>query len=489
MLGTWRSHADYQRFMVDAVNREFKRNPKSIANHESAILKMYHLELDIVKSDFVPLFSTTGKPSNQQPELFRSFILMSHYKHSGIDEWVAYASASPIICALVGVTPDNFPGASTHRDFLQRLWRASKPDCLRVFIKKPKDKHGKKKQPPKHPGIVADMVKKALSGQVFKAIPERLLQTLFMKTAVLPSANAGLLGNVKNLIVSGDGTCIESNSSPYGHKICNCESRCDCPRCFADPEANWGWDSYHERWFYGHTAYLLSVHNEDKKLDLPIYIKFVEAQRNDSVSLIASLAHARYLYRDILHFDSLLADSAHDNYPTFNLLKQWRIKPFIDLNNRSDNKIQADGVYLSKNGIPICADGHEMLNWGLEWKKYRIKYRCPMATGKVKSCPYDQQCNKSLYGKIVYFRLASDIRLLTPVPRDSQQWKETYKRRTASERVNNRILNDYELEARKRYGKSRLCSFAFFNAINVHLDAMVKFVFEPVENLGEYLAA
>lgn len=475
MLGTWRNNEDYQKFMVNAVNKEFKRNPKAINSYEIAVLKMYYLNLDNIKEDFMPLFSATGKPSNQQPELFRSIVLMSHCKYHGIDEWVAHACATPVLCALIGVTPDNFPGASTHRDFISRLWMANKPNRKKKFSAKPKGKHGKNKLPAKHPGIVAYMVEKALSGAVFKAIPERLLQTIFMKTAVIPSANAGLLGDLKNITASGDGTCVESHASPYGHKTCKCEGSCNCPRSFADPEAKWGWDSYHEKWFYGYTNYLLSVHNKELKLDLPLYIKFVEAGRNDSVSLIAALSHARHLYRDILRFDSLIADAIHDNYPTYNLLKQWNIKPFIALNNRSDNRLQLADLCLSRNNIPICADGYEMVNWGFEWRKYRIKYRCPLIVGKVKYCPYHQHCNKSKYGKTVYLRLASDLRLLTPVPRESHEWKEAYKLRTASERLNNRILTDYQLEPPKRYGKMKLASFSFFNAINIHLDALVKF--------------
>lgn len=483
MLGFWRIHANFQELMIDAVNCEFKHNHKAIEFYESAIMKMYYLNLDNIKEDLSPLFSVTGKPSNQQPEIFRSFILMSHFKYASIDEWVVYASATPLICAIVGVCANNYPGASTHRDFFNRLWMASKSNKHRSVKKKPKVKHGKNKLPPKHPQIVKYLVDKALSGETFKRIPERLYQSLFMKTAVIPSAKLGLLGDTSKLMASGDGTCVNSNASPFGHKTCSCKDKCDCTRSFADPDAKWGWDSYHERWFYGYTAYLLSIHNKDKKLDLPIYMKFVEASRNDSATLVTALAHARFLYRDILTFDGLLADAAHDNYPTYDLCKQWNIKPFIDLNNRSDNKPQVSGLTLSKNGVPICADGYEMLNWGFDKNKYRIKYRCPMMTGKVKYCPYSQNCNKSIYGKIVYVRLASDLRLLTPIPRDTDEWKVIYKQRTASERVNNRILTDYQLEHSKRYGKAKISFFAFCNAINVHLDAQIKFGYLSVSTV------
>ena len=475
MLGEWRKHAEFQRFLVEGVNREFKHNPKAIEHFETALLKMYFMNLDPLFSDFLPLFSPVGKPSNQQPEIFRSFVLMSHFKYAGLEEWLSYAKSSKLVCALAGVTPDTFPGESTHRDFISRLWQQDDSDHLHSAKPKPRTKHGKQKLPPKHPGIIKKLADKAISGEVFKRIPDRFFQTVFTKIALLPSAAMGLLGDTNKLTISGDGACVASNASHYGKKVCDCKGSCSCPRKFSDPSAKWGWDSYHERWFFGYTAYLLSVHNPNLKLDLPIYLKFVEASRHDSVSLIASLAHARYLYKDFLSFDSLLADSAHDNYPTYELLKHFHIKPFIDLNKRGSDEVKPQNIPLTKDGVPVCPDGHLMLNWGFDAKRYRIKYRCPMVTGKVKFCYYSRNCNKSLYGKIVYVRLAENLRLFTPVPRGSDEWIETYKQRTAAERVNNRILTDYELERPKRYGKRKLAFFAFLNAINIHLDAQVKF--------------
>ena len=473
MLGIWQSHAAYQHRMLDIVVQKFRHNPKSINYYESAILKMYYLNLDNVKEDFLPLFSVTGRPSHHQPEIFRSFILMTHFKCASIDEWVVRAAGDDIICALVGVKPNDFPGASTHRDFFERLWAAGKPDKLKHLSLKPKTKHGNQKQPLKRPGIVKKLVDKALDGQTFKRIPERLYQTLFMKTAVIPSAEMGLLGDTSKIIASGDGTCVSSNASHRGKKACDCTYHCSCPRHFSDPNATWGWDSYHERYFFGYTAYLLSVHNSTLKLDLPIYLRFVEAKRHDSVSLVASLAHVRFLYKDFLSFDAIIADAAHDNYPTYDMLHQWRIKPFIDLSARADDKVQS--VPLSTNGLPVCPDGYEMVNWGFERKRYRIKFRCPLAVGKINSCPFDKNCNNSLYGKNFYLRLADNLRLLTPIPRNSDEWKRIYNQRTAAERVNNRILTDYQLEHPKRYGKSKIAFFAFSNAINIHLDAQIKF--------------
>ena len=136
--------------MIKSVNREFKRNQKSIDHFEDAVLKMYFLNLDSVRDDFEPLFSSTGKPSNQQPEIFRSFVLMSHFKYHQLEKWISFAKSSVILSALIGVSPDNFPGESTHRDFYSRLWKSDSSDNNRLHSPetKPSKKHGNNKVPP-----------------------------------------------------------------------------------------------------------------------------------------------------------------------------------------------------------------------------------------------------------------------------------------------------------------------------------------------------
>ena len=160
---------------------------------------MSQLNLDVIKPDFAPMFSTTGRPSNYQPEIFRSYILMSHYKFGSIDDWVSYAASSRFVCALVGVSQNEYPGASTHRDFISRLWMSETVSHEKVFEKKPKKKHGKEKMPPKRPGIVFEMVEKALAGEVFDNIPERLFQAIFYMLGNLTNWNlCSMLGNLTN---------------------------------------------------------------------------------------------------------------------------------------------------------------------------------------------------------------------------------------------------------------------------------------------------
>ena len=48
------------------------------------------------------------------------------------------------------------------------------------------------------------------------------------------------------------------------------------------------------------------------------------------------------------------------------------------------------------------------------------------------------------------------------------------KERTAAERINNGILNDYGVEKSRTRGKKRIFFFTMIAAINIHLDAQLK---------------
>lgn len=67
----------------------------------------------------------------------------------------------------------------------------------------------------------------------------------------------GILGDTDKFNIAGDSTCMPTHASLYGKKICDCKLErghsCDCKRKFLDPSASWGWDSYKELWFYGHS--------------------------------------------------------------------------------------------------------------------------------------------------------------------------------------------------------------------------------------------
>nr|WP_278286362.1 transposase [Clostridium putrefaciens] len=140
---------------------------------------------------------------------------------------------------------------------------------------------------------------------------------------------------------------------------------------------------------------------------------------------------------------------------------------------------------INEKGVPICIGGHEMVYNGFEKSRSRLKWRCPLVLKKVDSCSCQKQCSPSPYGRVIYTKPSWDLRLFTPVPRGSKQWKTIYKTRTCSERINNRILNDYRIHSLRIHGKERYSFMTMIAAINIHLDARLKVSGFSILNLLE----
>ena len=485
MLGYWRTHEEYQSYLVEKIFPLFQADEKNVLQYEKALSKLYILDLDPLKPLLADFYSITGAPAKNQPELIRSFILMSELKIHSITKWVEKLQANEILCFIIGLSRADIHNVGSYYDLINRVWLSNQAiehefeNSLHNFKRKPRKKLEKnKKQPPRHPGIIQKFVDLALADKTFESRPEMLMQQIFAKVGVEPSAKEGLYGDTKNLPVSGDGTCINSGSSSFGNKVCNCRDNgnynCDCKRKFSDPYARWGWDSYHGQWFYGYTEYILSVYNQELKSDLPLYLRIVQAQRHDGISAIVALAEARKLYPDF-RFDSFCGDGAHDNYATYQLLNEWDMKAFIPLNETNKGNFKyPKHIEVDENGIPCCMAGHAMINWGYNPDRCRIKYRCPLAVGKIESCSCKDQCSPSDYGRCIYIKPVWDLRLFTVVPRGTKDWKDHMKTRTTSERVNKRILNDYGLELAHLRGKKRTFWYSLVHSLNVLLDARLK---------------
>ena len=129
---------------------------------------------------------------------------------------------------------------------------------------------------------------------------------------------------------------------------------------------------------------------------------------------------------------------------------------------------------LDENGAPICLEVIPTIHNGFLKDRCRIKWHCQLAMGKIQSCPHKDQCSPSDYGRTFYTKPEWDLRLFTPIPRGSNEWKTELKKRTCAERVNKRLFNDYNLERAKARGKKRWSLRVVIHGINIHLDAMLK---------------
>jgi len=471
MLGNWLPHKEYQTNVVEKLSAIALITPEAVREYKDEISKLYLLDLDILQPIIAPLYSPIGRKAECQPEIFRSFVLMSSLKYYP-DNWVEKLRNNAVLRTICGFG-DKMPNIASYYDFINRIYNLNEKPKLRITERKPTKKYGKgEKMPPKHPDIVNKLVTKIIEGRRFNNRPELTLQKIFADVVVNKSVEIGIVSH--NVDVSGDGTCIETGASHYGVKTCECKDfRCSCPRRFSDPNATWGWDSHNACYFYGYTGYFISHYNKNLKLDLPLYLRFVEAKRHDSVSAVVSLAEFRDLHPNVT-INSFISDSASDNYPTYELLHYWDINAVIALNPKNTgNFTYPPAISIDDNGTPICPAGNKMIFNGFCPDRCRFKWRCPRVLKKTVHSDCCDDCSPSKYGRTVYTKPDWDLRLFTRIPRGSFNWKSTFKQRTAAERVNNRILTHYNLKNTHSRGKKRISFFATLNAVNLHLDAWI----------------
>ncbi len=486
MLKHWDTHAEYQHFISKAVSQLNDSQLKKLNSYSDSLDKLTSLNLDPVGSYLSPFYSHTGRPALHQPQILRSFLLMLDQSIDSLTEWVRLLMYDDLLALMIGCTADDLPPLGSYYDFIDRLWM-QKPES--EFLgrhdllpsgknRKPEKKPGKgKKLPNRHTGITEKVATFALSERDFPFHYEKALQHLFSIAAVVPSLELGLIPT-DGITVSGDGTCVHTHSNPFGKKVCDCAEKgiltCNCKRHFSDPDASNGWDSDLGSYFFGFTLYMLSYHSEEFKTDLPLHIRLFDAKRHDSVSGLISLAEFRSIC-PLVRISNLCLDSAHDNYPTYQLCKNWNINPLIDMNSNRGRPSTIPGrLAIDTDGTPLCSAGYRMIYWGYSPARNDCKWRCPVACGKENSCSCKDYCSPSSYGRCVYTKPDWDIRLYPPIPRGTDEYKKIYNNRTSSERVNNRILNDYHLHNMRIHGKKRYSFFAMIAGINVHLDARIK---------------
>jgi len=169
--------------------------------------------------------------------------------------------------------------------------------------------------------------------------------------------------------------------------------------------------------------------------------------------------------------DVFIGDSAHDANALYALLDNYGSKSVIELNKKPTSFIT-----LNQQGIPLCPKGHLMCYWGFDEKKSRFKWRCPKIAGTKRSrdkIVCDVPCSGSSYGFTCYTKPEWDQRIFTKIARGSDLWKQLYKKRSASERVNKRY-NDFALDITRVRDNCYWYHLAHLTAINIHLDAWVK---------------
>lgn len=492
----WQSHDEYRTIVSSMGRRLSRNNPKySFDSYDEERQKLLNLNLDPLLELIPSLYSDGGRPAQHQAQIIRSLILFvllfnKTKARTSLTSWVRNVLPGSIsLTVLIGCPSiEELPPLGSYYDLMNRFWMGTRDACSRSLLLPP-GKNGRKPKKVIGPDgklvepedtcttTTRDIVDAVMDGRPASPNPEAALQKIFSLLAVFPSLRLGLL-DAQDLTVSGDGTAVPSHSSPYGRHPASCSTSCPfrntCGRHYSDPDAGWGWDSDNETWYFGHTLYMLCSRNNELKVELPLLMKFTDARRHDSKNFLYSIDDfGRNGFG--LSPRNVCLDSAHDNIPTYMLLERWGINSLIDINGRAKASENApDDITFNKDGHPLCRAGHEMKPWGNDPVKDAHKYRCPLRCGSIKKCPYEAECSPGSYGRTVYIKNHGDLRFHPRIPRDSQEYKDTYKERTACERVNDRVLNDYCLQQLKIRGRDHFSFWAMIIGICIHLDARYK---------------
>ncbi|MBW8352200.1 transposase, partial [Bacillus sp. IITD106] len=183
--------------------------------------------------------------------MMRSYLLLLLAKPTlSITEWVDELHRVPFYAIMSGFEPGDVPGIGTFYDFFHRLWGRENVN-VKPHIK-PKRQKKKKKKPkkgekasPSSPGIVRKLVDRFFRyGSKKKELPGDRLFEFFQSQFLETSANLGLLGDLADLGVVGDGTPLETTRYLRSKRICDCSAQgltnCDHPRYYSQPDIDSG---------------------------------------------------------------------------------------------------------------------------------------------------------------------------------------------------------------------------------------------------------
>ncbi len=290
-----------------------------------------------------------------------------------------------------------------------------------------------------------------------------------------------------------DGKAIESHSTGQKNRQSQQTS---------DADADWGkhetagvdartgkqWKKI-KSWF-GYTLHLIA----DSHYEIPVAFEITPASQGESPQLKTMIhdlcrgqgAHGPIGMAEIAQrCETFSADRGLDCTKTKRMLwDDYRIRPFIDTRQlwREEKQApdyepgkvitrplypdRADTIVYTEKGSVHCICPHsgelkDMAFQGFEADRNALKYRCPAAAYGLQ-CDGMSECHRrggvqpGDYGRIVRVPLKTNRRIFTPTPHGSPSWKRGYNRRTALERINARIDNDFGFEKHYIRGQTKM---------------------------------
>jgi hypothetical protein len=430
------------------------------------LLAVYCLDFAPVRERLRALYSENPRNTPYDPcAVVRSLLLMMQFGETSVTKWAKRVAGEPRLAVFCGFDPARVPAVGTYYEFFKRLENgpfqpkchhrtqeseqraARRKDCVRPPRRKPEDRA--KEHEAEHGQVMKRLVEEteAREGQPLPNDLESLLNSILVDLVVRPSAEQGLI-DLARLRVAGDGSVLESDSSPDGERTCDCRSRriyeCDHPRRHSDPDSAWGWDNREKDYAYGYRFF--QVVPLDEGHNLPIYVNIGPANTYEPKLAVRAIDRLGKLGLEIREasFDAL-----YDLYAFYRYLVHKGIDYAIPyaVPPAKCVALGESGQTFDAEGSPLCPGGLPMVRHALDEQGRRM-YHCPVKRGthrdgkpvrvvRVGECPRGALCEPdSKMGPILHVADDIDCRIHPRIGRGTAKYKELSKARTTCERSN-----------------------------------------------------
>ena len=273
--------AHYRAALLDRLrplctNLEFA---KHLWAFQFSALFMWSADLDPIRRILAACYTGRGRPPRDPLAMFRTWLLATRLGITSARDWADRLRPDALLAILSGFDPQDTPGASTLRDFRDRLTRhmRRRDRSHRPHRKRPKGPAKGQKRPLRCPDVLWRLQAELPR---FSRGDEGPLQEILI-TVAQASEELGLI-DLEHLRIAGDSTLLPAHADTFGRRICTCSpaTLCTCHRRFSDPDATWGWDSSRALWIYGHRFYEVTA--AGYRHDLPLYILIVPHKSDGS---------------------------------------------------------------------------------------------------------------------------------------------------------------------------------------------------------------
>ena len=413
-----------------------------------------------------------GRGRNDYPvrSMWRALIAGVVFQHASIQSLLREMGRNPALLELCGFDPLPFQSAPV----LELRAGTKEPPCAVA-----------------HPAQVRSTVPSHWNFSRFLRRVVLLENECGLVSAMVESLRASLFEELPDFgrHLGYDGKAIESHSTG---RVAEDKGKT------SDPDADWGkhetsgvnaktgaiWKKV-KSWF-GYGLHLIA----DTHYEVPVAFEVTRASDSEVKMLPKMLENLFARAPEMVErCDDFSADRGLDNAPQKKLLwDKWAIRPLVDTRlmwkaekeepgydptkpiTRALFPNRADVVVHDERGRVSCicpqtGEVRAMAFQGFEAERGlcgTLKYRCPAAAFGF-DCAGSKACHRAggvepgEYGRIVRIDLdKNDRRIFTPTPWGSPSWRRGYNRRSAIERINNRLDNSFNFETHYIRGLAKM---------------------------------